>query len=88
MTSLLYLQNGEHTGGCLVAGFAGAHRGAANEDTIAIDIGHLLGQADDDYNRSLGGPLRIPVVSARGEGSFQTRSLLGDRLLAPGGTLR
>jgi len=50
---LLLLQNCEDSGRGLVTGAAGAH-GRPDQDTVAINIGSLLGDADDHDHRTGG----------------------------------
>ncbi|MNE57037.1 hypothetical protein D3C80_1519830 [compost metagenome] len=58
----LLLQDGEYPGWGVLALLAGADRGDADGDAVAIDEHALLGEADHQGDRALRGDFRIPQV--------------------------
>ena len=62
---LVLLQDGEHTGRCLVPGLSRADRGQADGDAVAVHVGPLLIQADHQHDRAGRRDFRMPQELAR-----------------------
>lgn len=59
------LQDGKNPGGGVVTGLACADGRPGNLNSIAINVGHLVINANDDQQGAAGRSLRVPLVLAR-----------------------